>query len=52
MVELQTQTTTAPLTEEAFYADRRQIWATFTGFTMGGAIAVVVLLILMAFFLV
>ena len=41
----------AALTEEAFYADRRRIYGTFTGMSVGATIAVVVLLVLMAFFL-
>jgi hypothetical protein len=44
-------TTEAPLTEEAFFADRLAVWSFFTGLTFKAAVAVVVLLILMAFFL-
>ena len=44
--------TSAPLTADAFYADRQRIWSSFTSFTMGGAIFVAILLILMAYFLV
>ncbi len=47
-----TRTTQAPLTEDAFLADRQRFWASFTSFTTGSVIAVVVLLILMAIFLV
>lgn len=42
---------TAPLTEEAFLADRQGFWNSFTAFVTGSAIAVAVLLILMALFL-
>lgn len=46
------ETIRAPLTEEAFLADRQKFWGDFTGFTTGSVIAVVVLLIAMAIFLV
>jgi hypothetical protein len=42
----------APLTEEAFYADRRKFWGSFTGATRNAVIGVVVLLILLTIFLV
>ena len=42
----------APLTEEAFLADRQRAWGGFTTATFYAAIGVVVLLILMAVFLV
>jgi len=42
----------APVTEEAFLADRMRVWGGFTSATLYGAIFVVVLLILMAIFLV
>ncbi len=51
----QTPTNTTPLpavTEDAFLADRQAFWGTFTGFTTGAAIAIVVLLVLMVVFLV
>lgn len=41
----------APLTEEAFLADRQHFWAEFTSFTLWVVIAMAVLLILMAIFL-
>jgi Bacterial aa3 type cytochrome c oxidase subunit IV len=41
----------SPVLVEAFIADRQAFWGSFTHFVTGGAIAVVVLLILMAFFL-
>jgi hypothetical protein len=43
---------TAPVTEDAFLADRIKAWGLFTGMTFYGAAFVVVLLILMAVFLV
>ncbi len=39
------------LTEEAFFADRKAFWGTFTRFVTGVAIALAVLMALMAFFL-
>jgi hypothetical protein len=41
----------APVTEEAFYADRVAFWSFFTGLTFKVATGVVVLLILLAIFL-
>lgn len=45
-------TTLPPVTEEAFLADRQKFLASFTSFTTGSVIALVVLLVLMAIFLV
>ena len=42
---------TAPVTEAAFLADRQNFWNGFTMFTTGSVIAVAVILILMALFL-
>ncbi len=42
----------APLTEEAFYADRVAFWSFFTGLTFKVATGIAVLLILLAIFLV
>jgi hypothetical protein len=42
----------APVTEEAFLADRMAFWSFFTGLTTKVAAGIVVLLILMAIFLV
>jgi hypothetical protein len=44
-------TPTAPVIEEAFYADRLAFWGRFTSFVTGGGIAIAVLLILLAVFL-
>jgi len=41
----------APVTEDAFLADRQKFWSAFTGFTLGSVIFIVVLLVLMAIFL-
>jgi hypothetical protein len=41
----------APVTEEAFLADRQNFWNGFTAFTTGSVMAVAVILILMALFL-
>ena len=38
-------------TPEAFLADRQRFWNGFAHFTLGSVIAIVVLLVLMAFFL-
>lgn len=42
---------TAPVTEDAFLADRQKFWSAFTGATLATVIFLVVLLILMAIFL-
>ena len=42
---------TPPITEEAFIADRQSFWNSFTSFTTGSVIAVAALLVLMALFL-
>lgn len=39
-------------TPEAFLADRQRFWSGFTHFTLGVVIAIVILLVLMAIFLV
>lgn len=39
-------------TPEAFLADRQRFWDGFTHFTLGSTIAIIILLILMAIFLV
>jgi hypothetical protein len=41
----------APLTEDAFIADRQKFLSSFIGFTTGSVIFVAVLLILLAIFL-
>ena len=38
-------------TPEAFLADRQRFWGSFTHFTLGIVISVIVLLVLMAIFL-
>lgn len=45
-------TTPAPVTEEAFVADRQRFWAGFGHFTLGVVIFLVILLGLMGIFLV
>ncbi|MCW3473165.1 hypothetical protein [Limobrevibacterium gyesilva] len=40
-----------PVTEEAFVANRQQVWASFCGFTTGTVIVAVAILVLMAIFL-
>ncbi len=47
-----TQPTPGPNIDEAFVADRQIFWSRFTTFTTGAVIALVVLLIAMAVFLV
>ena len=42
----------AQISEDAFLADRQQFWQGFCSFTTGSVIAVVVMLVLMAIFLV
>ena len=49
----QSPTATQPaITEEAFEADRQQFFSSFIGFVMTMVIAIIVLLVLMAIFLV
>jgi hypothetical protein len=45
-------TSQAPLTEDAFLADRQKFWSLFTGLVFWVAAFIVVILILMAIFLV
>lgn len=53
MAETSSSTRTlAPVTEEAFIADRMSFWSTFTHTATGTAVALVVLLIAMYVFLV
>jgi len=40
-----------PITEETFVSDRQSFWNSFTSFTTGSVIAVAMILILMAGFL-
>ena len=47
-----TQPTPGPNIDEAFVADRQMFWSRFTTFTTGAVIALVMLLIAMAVFLV
>ena len=47
-----TVTAAGPAAAEAFVADRQAFWSSFTRFVAMGALAVVILLILMAIFLV
>lgn len=48
---LPTNSTAAPLTEDAFLADRQKFWGSFTGATTGAVVVMVVLLVAMAVFL-
>ncbi len=48
---LPTTSTAAPLTEDAFLADRQKFWGSFTGATTGAVVVMVVLLVAMAVFL-
>jgi len=48
----QTKADAAPKIEEAFVADRQMFWSRFTSFTTGAVVAIVLLLIAMAVFLV
>ena len=41
-----------PVTEQAFLADRVKFWDEFTGFTFWAVVAIVILLVVMAVFLV
>ena len=38
-------------TPEAFLADRQRFWSSFTYFTLGSVVVVILLLVAMAFFL-
>lgn len=51
MAHSPTGATLAPVTEEAFLADRRRMFAGFGNATLGAVIFMVVLLVLMAVFL-
>ncbi len=52
MADTLQHTAPAPLTEDAFVADRQRFWGAFTSFILVNVICVVVLLILMTIFLV
>ena len=52
MADTLPSTTPAPLTEDAFLADRQRFWGSFTHFTLVSVIFLVVLIVLMAIFLV
>ncbi len=52
MADLPRSYSAAPLTEDAFLADRQRFWGGFTTFTLISVIFLVVLLVLMAIFLV
>jgi len=43
---------TSPEIVESFVADRAKFWGSFTKFVTGASVAIVVLLVLMAYFLV
>ncbi len=45
------QPATPMLNEDAFVADRQRFWGTFTGFATFAVVALIVLLVGMAFFL-
>jgi hypothetical protein len=42
---------TGPVTEDALIAERQRFWSGFMNATFGAVVAIVILLILMAFFL-
>ena len=44
-------TTTLPVTEEAFVADRQHFWHSFTTFAAGSVVVVALILVGMALFL-
>ncbi len=47
----QSPTTTGPIREDAFFADRERFWHSWTHFTIGAVIFLVLLLVAMAVFL-
>lgn len=49
---MQASNSPAPVTEDAFLADRQHFWASLCNAITGSVIALVVLLVLMAIFLV
>jgi hypothetical protein len=51
MAEHQPTMFRGPETPEAFLADRQRFWDSWTHFTLGSVIAIIVLLVLMALFL-
>lgn len=52
MADTLTHSSPAPVTEDAFIADRQRFWGGFTTFTLVSTIALVILIVLMAIFLV
>lgn len=51
MAQQPSSSTLAPVTEEAFLADRQKFFSAFTGFTMGSVIFLVIVVALMGIFL-
>jgi heme/copper-type cytochrome/quinol oxidase subunit 2 len=51
MADTLTRSSPAPLTEDAFLADRQRFWGAFSNFVLVSVIAVVIVLVLMAIFL-
>jgi hypothetical protein len=51
MADQHTTVFRGPETPEAFLADRQRFWSSWTHFTLGSVILVVVVLVLMALFL-
>jgi hypothetical protein len=51
MADTTTSRSLAPITEDAFIADRQAFWKSFTGFVLTSVISVVVILVLLAIFL-
>ncbi len=52
MADTLQRTSLAPMTEDAFIADRQKFWNWFTSATLVSVITVVIIVILMAIFLV
>lgn len=52
MSQAASATNLAPVTDDAFLADRQRFWGSFSHFVLGCVIALAIMLILMAIFLV
>ena len=44
-------TTLPPVTADAFLADRQNFWGSFTSFTVGGIVAVVLVTLMVIYFI-
>lgn len=49
--QIVSRNTLSPVTEDGFLADRRRFWGSFTNFTVGGIVAVILAVLLTLYFI-